>query len=615
MDEALLRKVCEFLKKQKDNEAVFQTFWEGTKEYYPSDFSKKKVEALLKEHPECFEIIKSETGNPFGKIKLKIEASNYVLPSTTRAEDFEIAQKLIESIDNREENGHLFANICKNKAQIFPEKLRDKKHIRKWLAEHEKWFKGVKDATGGLFSVEVLGNARHLMKSGLPLLPVLTSERKDSRGKTAPQKAKDDTDSVDLLEMADNITLRISGKLQNEGGTIPFESLLKAKDVIYPLCEEEALISFLAAFPLKFEIIDLEGLGKWVHLKGTKDVSANDASANDAISKVTSFIFQNGGTIPFTNLVKQADTLIGKTVHGPQILSAWLNTKANIFEIVPKPDDPSKPGQVKVKLSFFLRFCQHYITHGQCPKNKCQFLHICKAFVCQRPHNNEDCKLSHDIRDAHNKVIVDKMGALSKETDAVVINVLLESCFPHVCPEYNNKNGACPRGDKCHFLHICGDYVLNQCGNPFCPLSHDVVDDLHNINLLKKYALLPSQKLSVELVKANIAYVKGMKSQPSQIAISEKTCLAAGDLGNIAVPTSGQARPLLSFENIWTFLTQKVESWMRSPTQQEAERGFGNPVQRKQSDSTLISKTSHVSNRSSIVSSESSVWHDDFTQK
>ncbi|CAB4020168.1 poly [ADP-ribose] polymerase 12-like [Paramuricea clavata] len=630
MDEGVLKKVCKFLKKQKDNEAVFQTFWEGTKEFYPVDLSKTKVKAWLKEHPERFEIIKGETGNPFGKIKLKVEASNYVLPTTTRAEDFEIAQKLIESVDNREENGHLFAIICKNKARIFPEKLRDKKHIRKWLAEHEKWFKEVKDASGGL-SVEVLAKARHLKKPGPPLphvrsllpAPVFTSEKRESRGKATPQKAKDETDPVHLLKMADNITLRISGKLKNEGGTVPFESLLKAKDVIYPLCEEEALISFLAAFPLKFEIMDLEGLGKWVHLKGTdnaspNNVGGNNASANDAISKVTSFIFQNGGTVPFANLVKQADTLIDKTVHGPHALSAWLNAKAGIFEVVPKPDDFSKPGQVKVKLSFSPRFCQHYIAHGQCHNKKCQFLHICKAFVCQRPHNKEECKLSHDIRDAHNKIIVDKMGALRKETDKVVVNVLLKSCFPRVCADYN-KNGVCPRGDKCHFLHVCGGYVLNQCGNPFCPLSHDVVGDLHNINLLKKYALRPSQKLSVELVKANIAHAQVMKSQSSQsVEVGMARYQDSASIGS----SSHDARPLLSFENIQksnlaTSLVgiQKVENWMRCPTQQEAESGFGNLEQRKRSDSTSSSEISHVSNQSSVASSQSSVWQDDLHKK
>ncbi len=154
MEETVLKKVCKFLKKQENNEAVFHTFWEGTKEFYPSDLSKSKVRAWLKQHPERFELIKSETGNPFGKIKLKVEASNYVLPATTKAEDIEIAQKMIESIDNREENGHLFAIICKNKAGIFPEKLQDKKHIRKWLTEHENWFRLVNDASGGFIQLK-----------------------------------------------------------------------------------------------------------------------------------------------------------------------------------------------------------------------------------------------------------------------------------------------------------------------------------------------------------------------------------------------------------------------------------------------------------------------------
>ncbi len=70
-------------------------------------------------------------------------------------------------------------------------------------------------------------------------------------------------------------------------------------------------------------------------------------------------------------------------------------------------------------------------------------------------------------------MIADKMGALSKESDDVVVNVLLKSYFPRVCSDYN-KSGVCPRGDKCHFLHVCGNYVLNQCGIS-CPLSHNIV--------------------------------------------------------------------------------------------------------------------------------------------
>ncbi len=124
MDETVLKKVCKFLKKQENNEAVFHTFWEGTKEFYPSDLSKSKVRAWLKQHPERFELIKSETGNPFGKIKLKVEASNYVLPATTKAEDIEIAQKMIESIDNREEMAICLRLFVKIKLVYFPKSYK-----------------------------------------------------------------------------------------------------------------------------------------------------------------------------------------------------------------------------------------------------------------------------------------------------------------------------------------------------------------------------------------------------------------------------------------------------------------------------------------------------------
>ena len=653
MDEAVLKKVCKFLKKQKDSEAVFQTFWEGTKDLYPSDLSKTKVKAWLKEHPERFEIIKSETGNPFGKIKLKVEKSDVVLPSTTEAEDVQIAQKLIECIDNRDENGYLFAIICKNKAGIFPEKLQDKKHIRKWITQHEKWFKVVYEANGGLHSVEVMNKARHL-KNREPAV----------KHRARQPKPKEGNESADLLKLADNIVLRVSEKISKEGETIPFENLFAAKEVISPLCTEEALMNFLAAFPSKFEVIELGGLGKWVHLKGT----------NDAISKVTSFIFQNGGTVPFGNLVKQSGALIGGTVDSSDALLTWLNSNVDIFEVITKPGD-TKPWQVKVHVRSPPRFCHNYVTQGQCPRKKCQFLHICKAFVCQRPHNIAECPLSHNIRDEHNKVIIDKMGALSKETDEVVVNVLFKSFFPRVCSEYN-KNALCPRGDNCHFLHVCGDYILNQCGKTVCLLSHNLVDNLHNINVLKKYALLPSQKLSDDIVKANIAFAQvakphasqsveiGMtKPQPDHISTKKAAKASAGSTGekkkrtrrrprhrgrkssqaSSAVDDSGSeetdssdadqdnasnvssschyAPPSLSLHNIQmgdlaTPLTgyQKVGNWIGNPYgigTGNSEKSFNPTESRKRSDSTSSSEVSVVSAQSSIISTQSTTWQDD----
>ena len=669
MDAAVLKKVCKFLKKQTDQEAVFQTFWEGTKELYPTEMSKTKVKAWLKEHPDRFEFIKSKTGDPFGKIKLKVEAPNVELPDTTSAEDRQIIRKLIESIDNTAENGHLYAIICKNKAEIFPEQLQDKKLIRKWLLKHEDLFKMVQDPNGGVHSIVVLDKAR---RKNRKTLPPAETQKQAGRSKTTPKKAKDDSDPVDLLKLAENIVQRISEKVKNAGGTIPIESLLKARDVIAPLCEEDALNTFLTKFPEKFELIDLEGIGRWVHLKGVDKKS----DVKDPVGNVTSFIFKNGGTVPFGNLVKEASALIGGIVNSSDDLLAWLSYNANNFEVIPKPDDPLKPWQVKVKLGSFPRFCQHYLTQGQCPKKKCQFLHICKAYVCQRPH--EFCNFSHNIRDEHNKTVIDRMGVLSKETDVVVLRVLLKSCFPRVCVEYN-KNGVCPRGDNCHFLHVCGNYVLNQCENPLCSLSHNVIDGLHNINVLKRYALLPSPKLSVDIVKTNIAFaqvpqpstdagipnlpqylermlhgsraglyaaeVKATTSQPPQSdkGDEKKKCRrsrhrrrrrgqasSTADDGSSAGTDSGldddddasvassshSAKPsLLSSENIQksnlaTPLSgaQKVGNWMGN---------YGDvPIQqRTRSDSTSSSEVSYVSNQSSVVSSQSSIWQDDLEKK
>ena len=668
MDEVVFKKICQFLRNQTDMEAVFSTFWNKTKQFYPPGQSKTKLKAWLKakikENPESLEVVKSETGDPFGKLKLKEDAPSNDLPDTTWAEDVELTQKLIVFVDNQAKNGHLYASICNSKASIFPEKLQDKKNIKLWLTEHANLFKLVNDCNGGPFSVAVLQEARNVSNLGPLIAPVSVPAPKNAKrsSKATPQKAKDETGSVDLLKLADEIVLRVSEKISKEGETIPLESLFAAKDVITPLTTEEALMNFLAAFPSKFEVIELGGLGKWVHLKGS----------DNAIANVTSFIFQNGGTVPFGNLVKQSANLVGETVNSPAALSTWLNSNADVFEVITKPDDP-KPWQVKVHIPSPPRFCHNYVTQGQCPRKKCQFLHICKAFVCQRPHDNAECKLSHDIRDEHNKVIIDKMGALSKETDAVVVNVLLKSFFPRVCSDYN-KNVLCPRGDNCHFLHICGNYVLNQCGNPVCPLSHNL-DHLHNINILKKYAMLPSQKLSHDIVKANIAYAQVTKLHPGQSAGLGITRPQSGHVTMVA-KTSGHtvekkkrqrhrprhrgrkssqasstvdgsdseetdsstdhwesasnasssrpnaARPSLSLHNLQKSELavplsgfQKVDSWMH-PGEIGSENSIKEQdVRRERSDSTSSSEVSVVSAQSSLISSQSVTWQDDEQKK
>ncbi|XP_028410999.1 uncharacterized protein LOC114533627 [Dendronephthya gigantea] len=678
MAEVVLKKVCKFLQNQEDQEAMFKTFWEGTKSFYPSGQSKTKLKEWLKGHSESFEIIKRETGDPFGKIKLKGEAPVYDLPDTTWVEDFEITQELIKSIDNEAEHGHLFSIICKNKASIFPEILQDKKQIRKWLMEHERRFKMVKDANGGLYSVEVAEEGRNLSKCEALMSPAMRPNKdrqcKGTTMKGTPQKERHH-ETTDLLLLAEKIVQRISEKIKNEGMTFPFESLLKEKAIVDPINDATALNDFLAAYPMKFEIIDVEGLGRWVHLKDTNDggthVGKGIGNSTDVVSKVASFICENGGTISFVNLLKKAPSLLGQTVNNERTLSAWLGLNAKTFEVLWKPGDHTKPWQVKVKFCFSPRFCLNYVTKGQCQKKDCQFLHICKSYVCQQPH--ESCKLSHEIRDEHNKMIIDKMGFLSEETDTVVLNVLLKSCFPRVCTDYN-KNGNCPRGEACHFLHICGNYVLNQCSA--CPLNHNIVDCHHNIELLKKYALHPSQKMSEEIVKANIAFaVVKKQQQPSQFAeldvrslhiscapgmrdgkiqqhqmvgervkkrhqrrerrrrVSGQASGNAGDSSSADADSTGgeinhsstasschnSNQPLLSFKNIQkghlaASLTgnEKVNKWMGSSATESDQ--VSNEAG-KHLGSSSSSEASYASNQSSAFSSQSLIWQDDFQKQ
>ncbi|XP_046845517.1 uncharacterized protein LOC124439336 [Xenia sp. Carnegie-2017] len=495
MDQSVLKKVKKFLRGKPEKEVGFTAFWEGTKSFYPTDLSKTKVKEWLKEHSDCFQIIKAPNGNPFGKVKLieKDKGLEVELPSLNANEDFQIKEKLIASIDNEEEKGHLFAIICRDKASIFPAKLQDKKLIRKWLITHDDWFKLVYDENGGLFSVKVLNKARKNKRGGRGLSKT-----------TSPNDAQTKQNNVSC----------ITKKLNALGGTMLLELLFKDLATGNIVKEKSELMTILTDFPSTFEIFDLGENGKWVLLKESfaepnqseKVPQSCDHLNKDHVSQIIQFIFQNDGTVSYNKTLEYIKNLIsGLPSSDDDILQLLMLTTK--FEIIEKPEIPGKPWMVKVKFYSQPRLCQTYVVNGQCSRKNCPFLHICKAFICQQPHNAEQCQLSHDFHDEHNKIIMEKMGEISKESNKTIANVLFKSYFPRVCMEYN-KNGNCPRKDKCHFLHVCGDYVLNQCSKSPCSLNHNINGDMHNINLLKKYALLPSKQLPIEIVKANIAYAQ-----------------------------------------------------------------------------------------------------------
>lgn len=515
MNNRVHKQVCLFLESQNDNEAHFSHFWDKTKDFYPEGQSKTKVRQWLQEHPERFELIAGKDGNPCLKVRLKVCVISDAGPCTTAEEDDEIITKLIEAIGKQENGEFLYAVLCSQKSDFFPSQVQDKKLIRKWFNDRGNYFEMVMDKNGGLHSVRVTEEAQQRTRKARP--------------KRKPKAKKDqEVVSVDRVQETTSTLGKVSQFIDQHGGSVPF-NLLVQQEGLFPsnLRESSSIKSFLANFPSNIQLI--ESLNVVILIKrpsstvqGKKKASPSLPPApklqvpkltqpslrrgfeknTEPADKVIHFICEKGGNVSFAVLLQQAGELINPSINNNEALFLWLSSNDCHFDMLPNPNG-TPYGQVKVKLNIKPRFCHSYVTQRKCSKDNCTYLHICKAFLCGQHHSDGFCNQSHNIRDQHNAAIISRSPVLKKCSNEVVNQVLLKSCFPRVCSDYNKNSGVCPRKEKCHFMHICGDFVLNQCS--ICPLSHNMVDGMHNINLLKRYALLPSPQMSLDMVKTNIA--------------------------------------------------------------------------------------------------------------
>ena len=83
---------------------------------------------------------------------------------------------------------------------------------------------------------------------------------------------------------------------------------------------------------------------------------------------------------------------------------------------------------------------------------------------------------------------------------------LLRESFPKVCKTYHRREQCF----QCNNIHICPDYLEENCKKLRCDLSHDYKDN-HNRDVLSSYGFLALLKPDVkdEYIKINILYPFG----------------------------------------------------------------------------------------------------------
>ncbi|XP_074636892.1 protein mono-ADP-ribosyltransferase PARP12-like isoform X1 [Acropora palmata] len=145
------------------------------------------------------------------------------------------------------------------------------------------------------------------------------------------------------------------------------------------------------------------------------------------------------------------------------------------------------------------RLCLSYNSShfGDCQKQHCSYLHVCKGYITDSCSYGATCPKDHHFQNERNKQLLLRVK-LEKLTDDELRKLVMSST-PQVCTEYNNS-GSCDAGYACNRIHICSNHLRKVCSEgDNCALQHDSA--LHTPRteaILQRYKL---NELKRDLIK------------------------------------------------------------------------------------------------------------------
>ena len=151
---------------------------------------------------------------------------------------------------------------------------------------------------------------------------------------------------------------------------------------------------------------------------------------------------------------------------------------------------------IKPCLDYWSFSSQHH--HHQC-QGKCDQFHVCKQFLFDVTHSAISCKQEHDFTSSqHNRDLVEKFSLKPLSTQQM--KHLLVNTMPSVCKNY--MQGKCSK-TECEDVHICGDFVNNECvkSQGLCRFQHNqALSDYYANHVTNSYHISDASTLKRSLV-------------------------------------------------------------------------------------------------------------------
>nr|XP_045582068.1 uncharacterized protein LOC123745523 isoform X2 [Procambarus clarkii] len=181
-----------------------------------------------------------------------------------------------------------------------------------------------------------------------------------------------------------------------------------------------------------------------------------------------------------------SDTLSRQVQKSEQEIAMVVKSRKDLFSFV------EKDRGLVIELVPKLVLCSQHLSENGClSRDSCKDLHMCKTFVTAFCDAGASCQYGHRWDTNHNTPILSKLylDLIDKRVLHQVMRKVCKGNASIICAFYNSKNG-CKKNEKCGFIHICKDYVMNcgKCSISDCSLNHDILTD-HCKKLLKRFGI------------------------------------------------------------------------------------------------------------------------------
>ena len=167
-------------------------------------------------------------------------------------------------------------------------------------------------------------------------------------------------------------------------------------------------------------------------------------------------------------------------------VEAWFRSKKGSFLIT--EDDHGKITQVDA-FSTKARLCLSYNNsyYGECNRENCSYLHVCREYVTDSCNNGATCPRNHHFHDERERALLSTIK-LDKLTDEQLRKLVLSST-PQICVEYNN--GSCDLGESCSKIHMCRENLKKCFTRGYgCDLLHEEAMNIeHTKAILERFQL------------------------------------------------------------------------------------------------------------------------------